>query len=746
MSTRGAWTMQRRILGLRWARGRWGGIRRAVLRRGSPGARCPRRGGERGQAAVAIALGVVVVMVSVPVALELQTIQQATLVSSAGNNELALQAAAAGIADFQAHLAADGAYASSTAGGYCSAVFTPSPNPNNVCVQQGSGASAWGHADPNNPAFVNAFDGTSGSSVSTTCPASSSTAATWVTTSGSIGGFNTGYQYVVDASQVYPGGSDIAYVYVTGRAGYSGKYSCRTQKAAIAVQQANTNPALTTSNGWQTFTGSTTTSASITLAGAAGGSGTGTCFTLLFWTWCTGGGAGGPGEQITATFAVPAGSGDTFAEWVNTTPGVAGCPLGANPQPGSSPSGGANTNGLGTQGGGCGWASGGNGGYNGGGGGGAEAVCLLSATSGWTGTPTCLPGLPLCTGAAGAQPADMTAVSLNGEAETGCILAVAGGGGGGGESVCLGSQGGSGGAAGDVSGTGTAGSGAPGANGATWLFGAQSNGGGGGTAAGAGGAGGTGSLAFFGWPTQNGGSGASASPGNGGAGATYLGSGWIFGGSDGGGGGGGYGGGGGGGGSSWVDTNLLAPGTTVSHSVSSTGPGFASITATNSAFVWQTYAYATSGSACSLPNGLNGASPVNCTPTPQACNAAFALASAPANIATTATDRGMTNNVVVVAAGGAGGAGQGSGAAAGGRGAQYSVTLTVGGGQQLWANLGCGGSAGSSGGGGGGGYAAGGAGGTDNNTSNAGGGGGATAVCVVAGCSAATQNTAALRS
>ncbi len=153
------------------------------------------------------------------------------------------------------------------------------------------------------PAFQNAFT-TSGLCSGNT--ASSGWATASIT---SLGGQNAAYQYLVNSSALEGGasGGEVD-VYATGRAGVSGNYVCRSVQASFFVQmtQPGVPQTVATNDSYSSIdvpsscqSSCTTTTATITVAGASGGSGgTGASGT---------GGSGGAGEEIQATFQIPTG-------------------------------------------------------------------------------------------------------------------------------------------------------------------------------------------------------------------------------------------------------------------------------------------------------------------------------------------------------------------------------------------------------------------------------------------------------
>ena len=497
---------------------------------------------EAGQAALAIILGVVLVMVTLPLVADLLVTGQQSVVQTSANQQQALQAAQAGLVDFDNHVAANPYYAAAPPLGYCSANGTSASNsflltPNLA----GNPPCTSGTTDPNDPGFSNAFDPNCTTSSATApqgitpAPAPSNNYG-WDLVSGSQsnGALNAEYQFVVDSravtSTTIANGTAIAYVYVTGRSGSSGHYACRSIKAAVNVLNPNSTTS-TTLSSWLPPTivqspPSTTGYQTVTFtiiggSGAAGGNG-----------FFVKGGAGGLGGSVTGSFIFPNDfPGTTTPIYFGYQAGLAGS---LKPKTGN--------------GGGTGYAAGGAAGGDSGGGGGASAFCIMPSTSSSEGT--CLASWPQC--------ASITSFTSGSVPTTGCILAIAAGGGGGGEANFLIPAG-----AGGYGGPSVAHPTYPtaGGNGQDFLGLSLKNGGGAAslTVAPYFGTGGNGGWIFI--QTKNGGNGSGPGSGTGGTGATYgLGN-------DGGGGGGGYyggggggagflidGGGGGGGGISWAGT------------------------------------------------------------------------------------------------------------------------------------------------------------------------------------------------
>ena len=471
---------------------------------------------EAGQAALAIILGIVLVMVTVPLVADLLITGQQAVVQTSQNQQQALQAAQAGLVDFDNHVAVNPYYAAAPPLGYCSANGTGANSFIDLSTLQEIRKCASGTTDPNDPGFSNAFDPncTTSSAIAplTTPPAAYTYGWDLLSGSKSAGSLNAEYQFVVDSRDVtsttIAAGTATAYVFVTGRSGSSGHYACRSIKAAVNVLNPNSTTSTTLST-WLPPTVSppppppTTGYQTVTFnivggSGAAGGAG-----------FLVKGGTGGFAGTATGTFVFPNDfPGTTTPIYFGYQVGLAGS---LKPKSGN--------------GGGTGYAAGGAAGGDSGGGGGATAFCIMPSTSISQGT--CLSTWPVC-------PSITSFVS--GSIPTGgCILSIAAGGGGGGEANFL-LKAGNGGNGGQAPTSGT-----PGQD----LIGLTLNNGGKAATSSAAGVGGNGGWLIF--PTKNGGNGSGPGTGTGGYGATYgLGN-------DGGGGGAGYWGGGGGGAGLLID-------------------------------------------------------------------------------------------------------------------------------------------------------------------------------------------------
>ena len=125
----------------------------------------------------------------------------------------------AGIADYQSRLGA-------SAGGWAYALGHCSAGSFSACTTT---------PDSADPAFSGVPD--------TSCTTSAATATRstpgdpgyfgWVVTHGSTSGYNEEYQYVVDSAAATATGGAVR-LWVTGRAGTSGRYTCTTEEVDIA--------------------------------------------------------------------------------------------------------------------------------------------------------------------------------------------------------------------------------------------------------------------------------------------------------------------------------------------------------------------------------------------------------------------------------------------------------------------------------------------------------------------------------
>jgi len=308
-----------------------------------------RRHGESGQAllvVIAITAGVVLLLAGV----QISVVGQTQIASRTELSQKALQAAEAGVNDYQAWVNASAnkwAYAEN----YCSsgvAWSTTPPNPSTACTTT---------PDPHNPAFAGHLDPHCATS---TAGAHSGTPGHrtyfgWEVDSTATG-VSEEYQYVVDSRMASSTSTPYVHVFVTGRAGHSGQYACTTLKLGMngPVSKVLANPVTilpaVSCMGATEQMSPPSASAKYMEIQATGGNGAGGGNGVL----ATGGGPGGNGETATAIF-------DASTVYVN-----AGCQGGISSQittggggfaPGGSPPNTADA---------------------GGGGGGASAVCKVT--------------------------------------------------------------------------------------------------------------------------------------------------------------------------------------------------------------------------------------------------------------------------------------------------------------------------------------------------------------------------------
>jgi len=354
------------------------------------------RDSESGQALLTVAALVVVIGLTLT-AVQISVVGNIRLAGYVTSGEQALQAAHSGLADFEAWV--DG-YSGGTwtyAYKYCSPGTSAATN---FCP---AGATS---PDSNNPAYSALPDPHCSTSLAnaTAGAPGSPTYWGWETVRGNTGTSDVSeqFQYVIDSSQASAAGGYV-HVFVTGRAGTSGKYSCRTIKALFDgpdTLPVNTSIVAPTSCNGQPIQVTAPSQAGLGIAyvkiQATGGTGqSGGDGGLAF-----GGAPGGVGQAVTATYAATAGE----SLWVNN-----GCQGGDVDQltlggPGFAPGGSLPSS------------------ADAGGGGGATAVCA---------TASCY------------------ATAISSTSLGASVYAVAGGGGGGGESwlIAPGGTGGSGGSA-----------------------------------------------------------------------------------------------------------------------------------------------------------------------------------------------------------------------------------------------------------------------------------------------------------
>lgn len=252
---------------------------------------------EAGQAWMAIALALSLVMITIPVAIVTLERGQTAVTSQGSLQKQAVRAAQAGIADYQSRLLL--ASGSSTTGGYGSSYCS---NATFTACTKGLPPSGT------NPAYVN-----------TLSPRCNPPTGSWALTSGTSTGIQTGYQYVVNSSEVSTAPYDI-YVYVTGHAGrvwrqggrLQSNFSCVTMKAVFTDDEDQSVESKTVSScgsGLNIATAGTNTpnEVTVTVDGASGATGT----VSNPFSGPSTGASGGGGQAITAAF--PSSPGTTFA-------------------------------------------------------------------------------------------------------------------------------------------------------------------------------------------------------------------------------------------------------------------------------------------------------------------------------------------------------------------------------------------------------------------------------------------------
>ncbi len=313
---------------------------------------------DEGGQALAIVIVVIVLLTGFSVALANQSDEQAPISTQSVLGRLALQAAQAGLADYQDFISANPL----NAGSFCSN-STFSCHQQSTTVTSGSvpGTITVGSTTGFNLSYLISVTTTSGSQMSVSCTGSTTTTFTgctgnettsilassaalqdetpggedpafvsaftatpsctanttsnqWSTaTVSNVAGTQAAYQYVVNSSALYsstsgstPSGGEV-YVYATGRAGHSGDYRCASVQGSFWVQLAEPGQAQTvvTDDNYTAIdvpSGScgancSSTTVTFTVSGAQGGNG-GTGFLGT-------GGKGGFGEEIEGTFVIP---------------------------------------------------------------------------------------------------------------------------------------------------------------------------------------------------------------------------------------------------------------------------------------------------------------------------------------------------------------------------------------------------------------------------------------------------------
>jgi hypothetical protein len=323
------------------------------------------RKNEEGQALVVV-IAVVAITAILMVALEVSVIGDAQLAATSTSQEQALQAAESGLADYQTWVnGSDSQW--QYAMDFCSSGTYPGGSGQVGCLEDAAGnprtTPPAANPDPANPAFsgvpdsscrTSAYNATSAPAI----PAGQPDYYGWVTFHGSTtGGFAEQFQYVVDSSLAKSLGGYV-HVFVTGRAGTSHHYVCSTVKALYngpqltAVNTEQLAPAYCSGSTIPVTPPPAGTNINAVTIEATGGAGqTGGSAGLS-----AGGGLGGTGETVEATYAASS----------STTLNVnIGCQGGSNTSitqggPGFAPGGSLPTKG------------------DAGGGGGATAVCSVS--------------------------------------------------------------------------------------------------------------------------------------------------------------------------------------------------------------------------------------------------------------------------------------------------------------------------------------------------------------------------------
>ena len=321
---------------------------------------------DEGQGLV-IVIAVVAIAAIMLGALEVSSISGTKLTVANQSSEQALQAAQTGLADYESNVNASPSqwqYAMD----YCSSgtfgcqigtadANTPSGNAEEAIDPPGETAEA---PDPQNAGFSGIPDPHCTTSAYNATAGNAGTASYfgWTSVHGSTtGGFSEQFQYVVDSTSATPLGG-YAHVFVTGRAGTSGHYVCTTIKALYnGPQTTNVNTVQLSSASCSGLSipvqapVAGTNIARVLIEATGGGGQTGGSAGLS-----AGGGIGGSGETVEATYAAT----NTSKLYVNL-----GCQGGSNTSIIQGGPGFASGGSLGSQG-------------NAGGGGGATAVCSVT--------------------------------------------------------------------------------------------------------------------------------------------------------------------------------------------------------------------------------------------------------------------------------------------------------------------------------------------------------------------------------
>ena len=179
-----------------------------------------------------VALAVIMLMSMLGTALYVWSAEQGQVTANSSLSKLALQAAQAGITDYQSHGNANPAYPVS----FCS---------DGAGAPAGATAPSWKctqGADPHNSAFVDWFNQLPAGSTAPTPSCSSSTQCDGWAEMDAGSAQSSGYQYVVDSAGVQGTIGGTAYLYVLGRAGKPGRYTCTELASSFTVQGGPTRP------------------------------------------------------------------------------------------------------------------------------------------------------------------------------------------------------------------------------------------------------------------------------------------------------------------------------------------------------------------------------------------------------------------------------------------------------------------------------------------------------------------------
>ncbi len=258
---------------------------------------------EEGQALLVV-LGMVAIVVLLATAIEVSLAGRLKVQATTSLSEEALQAANTGLADYESwltHSTKEWEYAYA----YCS---------------KGAFSTCGENPDPHNPAYSGKFDpacATSSSNASTGAPGATGYFG-WESVRSS-GGSQEQFQYVVNSTKATTTGGEV-HVYVQGRAGRSGDYTCRTIKALYdgpQVQKSTTTLVAPNSCNGATIPETAPKTTHYMEIEAIGGDGQSGGESFLSF----GGSPGGTGAKVTADYAISQGT----TIYVNN-----GCQGGAN--------------------------------------------------------------------------------------------------------------------------------------------------------------------------------------------------------------------------------------------------------------------------------------------------------------------------------------------------------------------------------------------------------------------------------